>query len=469
MMKKRLRLSALLLASAMLVTMGAGCKGKNSDVAEDGRVILTVGNWPSKEADPKGYERQEQKKEQFEKENPDIMIVEDEWAYDLQTFAAKAEGGTLPTIYQTHFTEAKKIIDGGYAADLTECAKKYGYYTAIDHNMLNEISRDGKMYLIPMSSYDLGIMMNTALFEEAGLVEEDGSPKIPQTFEELAQYAQIICEKTGKAGFVLPTSENMGGWIFTALAWNFGAKFMEETEDGWKSTFNSPECVEALQFVKDLRWKYNAIPVNSNINAAEISKLIGTGQAAMSIAHAGQADACIKSYGMDPKKMGFAKMPAGPKDHVTMMGGAYYAIPNTATEKQIDAAFRWLLFNGAKPTLTDEEMERIENDYKSRKEEDNGVIGILGLSIWNDETQQRQFTKEMTAKYATIDLKNAATFNDKSGISYQIEEPMCAQDLYSLLDGCIQAVINDENADCAELLEKASSDFQTKFLDYEGK
>ena len=468
-MKKRLRMPALFLAAAMIMSIGTGCKNQNTDVAEDGRTILTVGNWPNKESDPKGYERMEKNKEQFEKENPDVMVKEDEWNYDLQTFAAKAEGETLPTVYQTHFTEADKIINGGYAADLTDCAKKYGIYGSIDHNILENISKEGKMYLVPMSSYDLGIMMNTSLFEEAGLLEADGSPKIPKTFDELAETAKIIREKTGKAGFVLPTSENMGGWIFTSIAWNFGVKFMEETDDGWKSTFNSPECVEALQYIKDLRWKYNALPVSSNINAAELSKQIGTGQAAMSIAHAGQADACVKSYGMDPLKLGFAKMPAGPKDHVTMMGGAYYAIPNTATEKQIDAAFRWITFSGTKTTLNDEEMARIESDYKAKKEENSGVVGLLGLSIWSDDVQARQFDKEMNAKYSTVDPKNVASFNNKDDINYQVEEPVCAQDLYALLDGCIQAVISDENADCAALLEKASSDFQTKYLDYEGK
>lgn len=110
MMKKRLRLSALLLASAMLVTMGAGCKGKNSDVAEDGRIILTVGNWPNKESDPKGYERMEKQKEQFEKENPDVMVKEDEWNYDLQTFAAKAEGGTFLPYIKLTLPKPKRLL-----------------------------------------------------------------------------------------------------------------------------------------------------------------------------------------------------------------------------------------------------------------------------------------------------------------------------------------------------------------------
>ena len=45
------------------------------------------------------------------------------------------------------------------------------------------------------------------------------------------------------------------------------------------------------------------------------------------------------------------------------------------------------------------------------------------------------------------------------------EEPVCAQELYGILDNCIQAVLTDKNADCAELLKKANSDFQQNYLD----
>lgn len=49
-------------------------------------------------------------------------------------------------------------------------------------------------------------------------------------------------------------------------------------------------------------------------------------------------------------------------------------------------------------------------------------------------------------------------------VEFQPEEPVCAQDLYSLLDNCIQQVLNDENADCKEIVKKANEDFQINYL-----
>ena len=77
-----------------------------------------------------------------------------------------------------------------------------------------------------------------------------------KTFEELIQTAKTIKEKTGQAGFAIPTSGTEGGWIFANLAWNFGVKFMDKVDGKWKATFNTPEAVEAFQYLSDLKWKY---------------------------------------------------------------------------------------------------------------------------------------------------------------------------------------------------------------------
>ncbi|MDO5585998.1 MAG: hypothetical protein Q4G53_02805 [Clostridia bacterium] len=42
---------------------------------------------------------------------------------------------------------------------------------------------------------------------------------------------------------------------------------------------------------------------------------------------------------------------------------------------------------------------------------------------------------------------------------------MSAQQLYATLDRCLQEVMTNENADCAAILEKANSDFQSNYLD----
>ncbi len=463
---KAKRILAMTLAGILATGGLTGCgEEKNAAVTKDGKVRLVVGNWPDSEANPSLYELRMDQKARFEEKHPDVEIVPDTYSYDVKTFAAKAEGDTLPNIYTTHFTEAKKIMDLGYAADITKQMQDFGYYDVVSDVMMNEISRDDKIYFIPAEVYSLGLVMNLNLFREAGLVNADGTPIFPETFDDVRTMAKTIHDKTGKAGFVFPTTNNGGGWNFTALAWNFGGTFMKENGDKWESDFNQG-TTDALQWLKDLMWEDGSLPATTLINNDDTMKLIGTDQAAMAFAHPMQAQSLVSSYGMDRKNIGMAKMPAGPAAHVTLMGGSYYALATNATEEQKTAAFEWLQMIGVTPAaeLTDDMKQSLressEEDYKSN----NSIIGIHDLSIWTDKEATQGYKRELSEEFRNIDAAQTASYNDKSGIEYRTEEKMCAQDLYGLLDSCIQEVLTNKDADCKAVLEKAASDFQANFL-----
>lgn len=464
-MKKLTRVLSLLLACVLVIGVVGGCQKNNG--SSEGKVSISIGNWPNPESDPEWYATMSKKVEQFNEIYPDIEIVPDEWSYDVQTFLPKAEGGTLPTLYQTHFTEAAKIMEFGYAADVTEQMKQYGYYDKLNEHLLETISENGNIYLIPYAVYTLGLMVNVNLFREAGLVDAEDKPMIPQTFEELAQTAKTITEKTGKAGFVFPTVENMGGWNFTALAWNFGTEFMEKQDGKWKAVFNSDEAVQSLQYLKDLKWKANAMPALTKLNAADIVKEVGTDQAAMAIANQGQLNDLVKAYGMDINSIAFAKMPGGPERHVTLMGGGLYAIAPNATPEQIGAVFKWLEFDGYTFNATEELKERKREEMKASYDRGDSIIGVKDLSIWNGKSELQSFYDELDEEFRNIPANHVESFNDKSGIDYRTEEPVAAQDLYAVLDRCIQEVLTNESADCKSVLDKAVSDFQSNTLDYE--
>ncbi|HIU47725.1 MAG TPA: extracellular solute-binding protein [Candidatus Avimonoglobus intestinipullorum] len=464
------KLLATILAGTLLLSVcGCGNSGEGENTADSGKTQLVVGNWPDQEGNKTLYDNQMKTKEAFETAYPDIEIIPDEYGYDVQTFTAKAEGGTLPTLYTTHFTEVDKIVDMGYAADITDAAKEYGYYDNMNEVIFNSASRDGKLYLVPGSMYSLGLILNMDLFEQAGLVEEDGTPMAPKTFDELIEVGRTIKEKTGVPAFVFPTTEGGGGWNFTVLAWNFGGTFMEQDADGnWQATFNSPECIAALQYLKDLKWEYDLLPQNTLVNNAETSKLIGTNQVAMSFGHPSQARIPIRNYGMSKDSLGYAQMPAGPERHVTLIGGDYRVFVNDATPEEIDAGFKWLEFIGVSPNLTEDAKVQMENNVKTDVE--NGmIIGIEDLSLWGEDSEVYQYNKELRDKYCNVNINHIKLYNDKTGLEFQTEEPVCAQDLYQILDRCIQNVLNNENADCAQIMADAANEFQTNYLDYENE
>lgn len=465
-MKKLLSLFMIAILCAGILP---GCKKTNKHISEteDGKILLTVGNWTDPEKNPEDYAHNMKRKAEFETVNPDIYIQPDTWSYDVESYVPKAEGETLPILYDTHMTEASKIIDAGYAADITEAMKKYGYYSMLDERIKDAISRDGRIYLIPKSIYTLGLGVNMDLMRKAGFVNSDGSPMVPDTFDELRYMAKVIKEKTGKAGFVFPTTGNAGGWNFTNLAWSFGGTFMEKTEDGWIATYNSDEVAEALTFLKDMMWEDKTLPAETLISNDDTSRMVATGEAAMYLAHPGQIATMVSLYGMDINDVGFLKIPAGPKRRVALLGGGYFVISAWATPQQIEAAFRWIDFCGNVPTfeLTDEKKIRLEEDYIQKKESNNDVIGIIDQPIWDANEGTRKYKLELIRKYQNIDEKNIASYNDKSGVEYQAEEPIKAQSLYSMLDSCIQEVLTNEDADPKEILSKSAAEFQKKYLE----
>lgn len=456
-----------MLAAVTAIGMLSGCgEKKNAGLTEDGKILLTVGNWPDPEANPTGYDTAMKRKEAFEEKYPEIHVEPDYWKYDTQTFVAKAEGETLPVIYNTFATEAKKIMNLGYAADITDVMEQYGYLDLMNDEIKDLVSRDGRVYMIPTSIYTLGLVMNLNLFREAGLVDENGMGEIPETFEDLRRIAKTIHDKTGKAGFVFPTTGNGGGWNFMPLSWSYGGTFMTQDEEGWKATFDSAEVSNALQLLQDMQWEDGSMPATTLVNNDDVMKLVGTDQAAMAFAHPGQVDLLVSQYDMDCSDIGYAKMPEGPVKRVTLMGGGYNVIAPNATPEQIDAAIKWMDFSGNTPKteLTDEIKANIRTTYETKINEKSGVVGIKDLSFWKDEEATQHYKNEVISELRNINENQVASYNDKNGIEYQAEEPMKTQDLYSVLDSCIQEVLTNKDASCSDVIKKAASDFQNNHL-----
>jgi len=463
-MKKMLKALAMVVSITMLVAMVAGC-GTAKDKDEQGRTMITVGSWPDKEGTE--LDNMNARKDAFEASNPDVAVVPDLWKFERRTFYAKAAGGQLPIVYGAGFTELPEIISSEYAADLSKALSNRGYDGMFNPKVLETISKDGKIYVIPEGVTIMGLMINTDLYRAAGLMEEDGTPKQPRDWYEVVDFAVKIKEATGKAGFVIPTDGNSGGWLFTALAWSFGVDFMEKDADGkWQATFNTPEAAEALQFVKDMKWKYDILPANTLINAEEWRKIFGTENAGITFGAGDYPANSIAKYGIQPSSIGMIAMPKGPKQHVTLLAGNFSCINSTATEDQIDAGVRWLETKFSHKA-TDEFKKNKEAELKL-KVENNQLVGIKGMSVWSESSEAVQFEHQLIDKYINTNPNHVKLYNEFAAncpCEIRAEEPVSAQELYATLDRCLQEVLTDESADVKAVLEKANADFQANYLD----
>lgn len=450
----------------MALTMGvsmAGCSGgKTKQNAEN--ITITVGNWPDKNANPTEYENWENNRTEFMSTYPNITIERDSWNFSIDSFLPKAAGNQLPTIFRIPYTEIDKVIEAGYAADLTDKMKEYGYTDNLSDKMLDILQRDGKIYMIPINMYAMGLVGNRKVFEEAGLLNDDGTIPYPQTLDELAVLAGEIKEKTGKAGYILPTMKNNGGWHFMSIAWAYGVNFMEKENDKWVAKFNSPEFINALQFVYDLKWKYNALSDNALIDGKEGQKMLASGQGALYIAPADVFGALVAEYGMDKDDISIGKIPAGPNGQYALMGGNLYMVPKNASEEQIDAVFKWAELIGDTPKSSASAEKTVEQKIKSDNEQNKVVIEREPFKIYKSG-EMNDFKDKVRKQYANVNSEYYKEYFDMDNVQIRAEEPVNCQQLYSILDNCIQSILTDKNINLNQLAEDAANNFQKNYLD----
>ena len=303
-------------------------------------------------------------------------------------------------------------------------------------------------------------MINVELFEKAGLVDGNGLPIYPKTWEELAQTAKTIKDKTGSAGLCLLAKDNAGGWHFSNIAWAFGAKLEANVNGKWVAQLNSPEAIAAMSYVKDLKWKYNVLTADpTNEDWGTGFKALGTGEAAMYIGANDAVNQPTQVNGLDVKKLAIVPAPAGPGGQYSLMGGTPYMFAANATSEEVKAALRYLEIMGRAPVVTPESKAGLEADAQNRVTA--GIPVIPSFPAWTapDYLKAQQ---EVVEKYSNVDMR---LFNDyydilkKSG-NLHLEEPMLAQDMYAELTKVLQAVITDKNADVAKLLETANTNLQ---------
>jgi len=478
-MRRMKKLASILLCLLLVVSMLAACKKEEKNEATDSpnatqapaeeskenetpakeeQIELTLGIWPEETLTAE-IELHKQYVEEFEKTHPNVKVVPAYYKYAVDTFVPKAEAGTLPVIFETWYTDTQKLINGGFVADITDELEKRGWIDEINPSIKELMSKDGRVYGIPRDGYALGLMLNVELFEQAGLVDSEGLPIYPKTWDELAQTAKTIKDKTGAAGLCLLAMDNAGGWHFSNIAWNFGATLTLVDENGkYIANLDTPEAIEAMEFVKSLKWEYDVLTADPTVeNWGTGFTQLGTGGAAMYMAANDAVNQPTYNNGLPVDKLALVPMPAGPRgDQYSLSGGTPYMFSKDATPEQISAALDYLVLMGKGPVLNEDGI-RANNQYCV----DNGIPVIPRFPAWASE-ELKAAEDALVAEYSNVDMR---LYNDYFNIlkkpgNLRQEEPGATQEMYAQLTNVLQAVVTDKNADVAALMKQANENYQ---------
>src|SRR5256714_15501293 len=144
---------------------------------------------------PAAVQQFNQQVAQFQRANPSIKVKPVEYQWTGPTFAAKLAAGTLPTVFEVPFTDARTLGGNGQLADLTADVKALPYFAKYNPVVLAEgTTSKKKIVALPKGAYAQALHYNRKLFSQAGLDPN----KPPTTWGQLRAFAKKISDKTGK-------------------------------------------------------------------------------------------------------------------------------------------------------------------------------------------------------------------------------------------------------------------------------
>lgn len=475
---KKVKLISLILAVVMVLGLFAGCGStpEETQPVDDTKPVeqtpettegepvesgsITLGIWPEDTQTEAIATHTDYYVPAFNELHPGVEVVPAYYKYAPDTYVALATAGNAPTVFESWYTEPEKLIRNGLVRDITDILEERGWLDSMSPAIRDLLSdEDGRVYGVPRDAYSLGLMINVSLFEQAGLVNEDGSVKYPTTWDEVYEYSKIIREKTGVAGFCMQASDGGGGWHWSNIAWNFGAELVIVNDDGtYTSNLNTPEAIAAMEWVQKMVADKCVTDDPTQENWGTGFDRIGTSTAAMYIAANDAVDQ--PSYrGMSADEFFLAPMPAGPGGHYTLMGGTPYFFSPDATDEEVNWALDYLEIMGKSPEVTDAARDGWIADAQYRA--DAGIPVIQSFPAWVGAVVEEQ--NKVVAEYSNIDQDLWADYFDfsKEEGALKTEEPGDTQTMYTILNGVIQAICADPaGVDIPALMEQANADYQ---------
>ncbi|MGW4496853.1 ABC transporter substrate-binding protein [Streptomyces sp. NPDC004376] len=436
----RRTLAAIGVCSSLALT-AAACGSGDDDSSAGGKTRITVNCEPPKSAktDRAFFE---QDIASFEKQNPDIDVVAHDAfpCQDPKTFDAKLAGGQMEDVFYTYFTDARHVVDIHQAADLTPYLKDLKSYDSIQQQLRDIYTVDGKVYGIPRTGYSMGLLYNRALFKKAGLDPD----KPPATWDEVRAAAKKIAALgNGTVGYADYSAQNQGGWHFTAELYSQGGDVV--SADGKKATVDTPQGRAVLQNLHDMRWSDDSMGSKQLLIINDVQQLMGSGKLGMYLSAPDNIPILVKEKGGSYKDLALAPMPGGKG---TLIGGDGYMFNKKDSPAQIRAGLKWLDHMFLTPG------KGFLGDYARAKQHD-APVGLPEPRLFTGAADAKD--QQVKKANANVPVENYQAFLDGNhSLELKIEPPH-AQQIYSVLDGVVSAVLTKKDANIDQLLKEASS------------
>jgi multiple sugar transport system substrate-binding protein len=216
--------------------------------------------------------------EQFEEQNPTITIQWENtpWAEYWTKLQTEVAGGTTPDVVGMVSMYSQQYIRQGTLLPLNQYIEREPDVEVDDFwpLIMQAYTWEGERYCFPYDLSTLLLMYNKKLFDEAGLEY----PTSEWTWDEFLAACQALTKDTDGDGNV-----DQFGWLLPNFDWTIDVPLSTNSarwiaEDGTKCLMDTPEAIETVQWLADLRNVHHVVPT---IAEQGDIPLFETGKAAM--------------------------------------------------------------------------------------------------------------------------------------------------------------------------------------------
>ena len=456
------KLSLSLFASAFTLALSACGGGSN------GKIVLKIGFWPepSDTADVAMYETWAKR---FMEDYPQYQIKGMPYTYSTETVGQKYATGALPDVWQTWFTEPGKLKDKNIIRPITSQIADLGWDDAMDEAMKEELTFGGELYGVPRDGYGLGLLLNKRILGDNDLLpeidgeysifNEDGSPAYPTTFEKIMEISETLVDQDNVRGFMMYSANKNGGWVFSNMAWNYGAVLEKQEGGRWLANLNDPASVQALEWIKEMRSNgllQEAVSCVYNDWYSNIGERV-----AFAVVGSDVLQNAKLLGDVDMNDLAFVPMPSGDgTHHYSLYGGTPFVFTKGVSDAKVEGILKFFSYIGRSPEISEKNLLAKKEGYEVAKRKNQPILPTI--MPWKDG-EFLEKAKELENQYVNINLPDYAPFFDAIETNKHSEEPQMAQEMYAALDTAIQSVFTaPETANCQALLTTANTTLQKK-------
>jgi multiple sugar transport system substrate-binding protein len=232
-------------------------------------------------------------------------------------------GGNPPDVF---YVDAARFADYASVGALEPYAGKVSNVDDFYASLRQAFTYKGTLYCVPKDFSTVAMEINTDLWTKAGLSTSD----VPTTWDQLTAVAQKVKAKGITPIAIGDTRDRIGAFMVEAGGWLV-------SKDGTKATADSPENLQALQYVQSLL-KGGLAMYPKQLDAGWAGEAFGKGKAAITfegnwIEGAMKSDYPTVKYTVNP-------MPSGPKGQGTLAFTQCWGI--SAKSKYKDQAIKFV-------------------------------------------------------------------------------------------------------------------------------